>query len=87
MAAEVQSAPEKEERYDHRAKRTQAIPKHTLFGSVMERLDDDEVSSVRKINTKEVEKQDMLDRKARRDRYKPKLPSSMKGQIPGNKHV
>ena len=83
MAAEVEAAPMKEERYDHRAKRTKAVPKHTLYGSVLERLDDEEVVSLRKMDMKEIEKKDQRERQEKRDRYKPKLPPSLQGRVRG----
>lgn len=86
MAADVMPAqqnPVKEERYDHRAKRTQAIPKRTLFGSVIERLDEDDKKSLLQIDVKELENTQRRERIERKNRYKPKLPDYIKNQLPG----
>ncbi|XP_013404365.1 uncharacterized protein LOC106169449 isoform X2 [Lingula anatina] len=71
---------------DFRSKKTEANPKNTLFGSVLERQDKESLQQLEKIDVKAYEQQELQkkEQQRRRARAQPELPEHLKKNLPGD---
>ena len=89
MTTEVESGdsdlfpPSKRAYGDLKAKRTEALPKHSLFGTTLERLTETEKQQLRDLDINKFCSDIDKERKLRERRYKLTIPEHLQQQISG----
>lgn len=72
---------EKGHPYD-RGQRTQAMPKHSLFGAELEHFNKDEQKAIKEIDLKKFQEDQNQERLTQQTRYKSKLPPYLQNCMP-----